>query len=211
MSRRGIPFVVAAPSGTGKTTVCRRAVVEDPGLEFSVSHTTRPRREGEQDGLDYHFVSPERFGELARADAFLEWAEYNHNRYGTSWRAIEGPLGEGRDVVLEIEIQGAAQVRRRRIDACFVFLLPPSLEVLEERLRARGTDTEEQVAARLALAREELRAAVDFDYGIVNDGLDRCVAELRAIVAAERAGDAIALRRRHDPGEALSRLDTPAA
>jgi guanylate kinase len=207
VSRRGIPFVVAAPSGTGKTTVCRRVVAEDAGLEFSVSHTTRAPRAGERDGVHYHFVSPERFEELVEEGAFLEWAEYNRNRYGTSWRAIDEPLSRGCDVVLEIEVQGAAQVRARRPDARFVFLLPPSLSALEERLRARGTDTPEQVQARLALARRELRAAVRFDYAVVNDDLDRCVADVQAIVRAEREGCAEPLRRRFAPREALARLD----
>ena len=139
--RRGVPFVVAAPSGTGKTTVCRQVVQKDPLAEFSVSHTTRPRRDGEAEGIDYHFVKPERFQEMVDEDAFLEWAEYDGNRYGTSWASIEQPLERGRDVLLEIEVQGAAQVRERRADARFIFLLPPSMEVLRERLVARSTDT----------------------------------------------------------------------
>jgi guanylate kinase len=115
--RRGIPFVVAAPSGTGKTTVCRRVVERDPRVEFSVSHTTRPRRDGEQDGVHYHFVDRATFDRLAAEGAFLEWAEYNDNRYGTSWRSLEEPLARGHAVLLEIEVQGAAQVRHSR-SAC---------------------------------------------------------------------------------------------
>jgi guanylate kinase len=205
-ARRGIPFVVAAPSGTGKTTVCRRLVEEDPLLEFSVSHTTRRPRSGEREGVDYHFVSEARFAELVRQGAFLEWAEYNQNRYGTSWRALEEPLAHGHDVVLEIEVQGAAQVRERRADARFLFLLPPSFEVLERRLRARGTDDPQQVAERLALARRELESALRFDYAVVNDDLARCLAELHEIVGAERAGRAAELRRRFEPRAALARL-----
>ncbi len=211
MSRHGIPFVVAAPSGTGKTTVCRRLVAEDDALEFSVSHTTRPPRAGEQDGVHYHFVTPPRFEELVAEGAFLEWAEYNGNRYGTSWQAIEEPLARGRDMVLEIEVQGAAQVRERRADARFVFLLPPSMAALEERLRARGTDTEAEVMARLALARRELRAAIHFDYAVVNDALERCVEQVRGVVRAEREGRTEALRRQLEPGAALARLEAGAA
>lgn len=207
--RAGIPFVVAAPSGTGKTTVCKRVVAEDPQVEFSVSHTTRPRRDGERDGVDYHFVTPEVFQELVDADAFLEWAVYNEHRYGTSWGAIEEPLARGRDLLLEIEVQGAAQVRARRRDARFIFLLPPSMKVLKERLRARGTDTAEAVARRLALAEREVEAAVGFDYAVVNGDLGRCVEEVASIVQAERRGDAettAELRRRFDPARALAGL-----
>jgi guanylate kinase len=181
-------------------------VADDPEVELSVSHTTRPRREGESDGVDYHFVTREVFQRLVEEGAFLEWALYNEHRYGTSWRSIEAPLALGRDVLLEIEIQGAAQVRERRADARFIFLLPPSMKVLEERLRARGTDGPEQVARRLALARRELEAIHDFDYAVVNDGLERCVAEVEEILSAERAGRPAAQRRRFEPRAALARF-----
>lgn len=206
MSRRGIPFVVAAPSGTGKTTVCRRLVAEDPELEFSVSHTTRPPRPGERPGRDYHFVTREEFAELVRQKAFLEHAEYNGQLYGTSQAAVDAPLGRGHDVILEIEIQGATQVRERRADARFVFLVPPSMAALERRLRGRGTDSDETIARRLAAARNEIAAAGDFDYVVVNDELERCLADVRAVVAGERSGDVAALRRRFDPAAALERL-----
>jgi guanylate kinase len=206
-ARQGIPFVVAAPSGTGKTTVCRRLVEADPLIEFSVSHTTRPPREGERDGIHYHFVTPEEFAKLIEEGAFLEWAEYNGNRYGTSWRAIEAPLGQGRDVLLEIEVQGAAQVRQRRPEARSIFLLPPSMEALRARLRGRGTDAPAEVEKRLAWAeRVELREGLAFDYAVVNDDLDTCVAQVREILEAERAGRAAPLRRRFDPAAALARL-----
>jgi guanylate kinase len=206
--RRCIPFVVAAPSGTGKTTVCRRVVERDPLVEFSVSHTTRAQRPGEVDGVAYHFVTREAFARLAESGAFLEWAEYNGNHYGTSWASLDAPLARGHDVLLEIEIQGARQVRERRSDARLIFLLPPSLEALDQRLRSRGTDSPEAIAGRLALARRELAAADGFHYAVVNDDLERCVAEVCAILAAERAGEAAAaaLRRRLEPGPALARL-----
>jgi len=187
--------------------VCRMLVEGDPRLEFSVSHTTREPRTGERDGEDYHFVSRERFQELVAEQAFLESAEYNGNFYGTSQAAIDAPLDRGHDVILEIEIQGAAQVRERRSDARFVFLLPPSMRSLDERLRGRGTDSEEVIERRLRWARDkELGAAGAFDYAVVNDDLEACVAEVRGIIDAERSGDPAELRRRFAPEAALERF-----
>jgi len=209
--RRGIPFVVAAPSGTGKTTVCRRIVERDENVVFSVSHTTRERRAGERDGVDYHFASGEEFERLVASGSFLEWAVYNGNQYGTSWRAIETPLGAGRDVLLEIEVQGASQVRARRADARLIFLLPPSMELLEERLRGRGTDSPEQIRKRLSLARRELAAVRDFDYAVVNDDVERCVAAVLEIIAAERRGGSREIRRRFSPAAASATLEAQGA
>ncbi len=205
-TRRGFPVVVAAPSGTGKTTVCRAVVARDPDIVFSISHTTRPMRRGELDGVDYHFVSPEQFDRGVAAGDFLEWATYNGNRYGTSWRAIDAPLGDGHDVLLEIEVQGARQVRAKRDDARFIFLLPPSLATLRERLEGRGSDASEVIAARLELARRELEDGPRFDYAVVNDDLDACVAEVLAILSAERDGETASLRARHVPGPAIEAL-----
>jgi guanylate kinase len=198
-ARKGIPFVVAAPSGTGKTTVCLALRDRDPNLLLSVSHTTRAPRPGERDGVDYHFVTGDEFRRLEQAGAFLEWAVYNGNQYGTSWKAIEGPLAQGRDVLLEIEVQGARQVRRRLPDARLIFLLPPSLAVLEHRLAGRRTDDAEQMAARLRLARQELEAVEEFDYAVVNERLEDCVRQVQEIIAAERTGAAAELRRRFTP------------
>lgn len=206
-ARRGIPFVVAAPSGTGKTTVCQRVVQGDPLVELSVSHTTRARRPGEEEGVAYHFVTRDAFETMVAEKQFLEWAEYHGNRYGTSWGAIEAPLLRGHDVLLEIEVQGAQQVRRRREDARLIFLVPPSFEVLEARLRKRGTESPEAVAGRLRLARDELAVADGlFHYAVVNDELERCVADVLAILRAEREGGVAALRERFDPARALGRL-----
>jgi len=183
-----VPIVVSAPSGTGKTTVCRAVVAPDPKLEFSVSHTTRTPRPGEREGVDYHFVDEETFLRLVQGGRFVEHAEYNGKLYGTSHEAIDEPLARGHDVLLEIDVQGAAQIRERRGDARFVFLVPPSLAVLEERLRGRGTDSPEGIAKRLAIAGNKLRAVQGFDYVVVNGLLEDAVAAVREILAAERAG-----------------------
>ena len=187
---KGHVFVIAAPSGTGKTTICQRILERDPQLRLSISHTTRRPRSGEEDGVHYHFVSDEAFRALCDADGFLEHAEYGGNAYGTSWKAIDAPLAVGCDAVLEIEVQGAAQVRERRPSSCLIFLLPPSLEVLEERLRGRGTDEEGVIQRRMALVDRELAAANIFDYAVINDDLDRAVMEVLEVIAAVRDGRA---------------------
>jgi len=204
--RRGIPFVVSAPSGTGKTTVCRGLVKRDPGIEFSVSHTTRPQRPREREGQHYHFVSPEQFRRMVDEGAFVEHAEYAGNLYGTSFAALDPPLERGRDLLLEVDVQGALQLRERRPDARFIFLLPPSLGELERRLRSRGTDPPEVVSLRLALVRRELEALRVFDYAIVNEEVERTIEALLAIVGAERAGDARAVRAVHGREAVASRL-----
>ncbi len=204
-TRRGIPFVVAAPSGTGKTTVCRAVLERDPEVHFSVSHTTRTPRPGERDGVDYHFVSAEAFRRGVDAGEFLEHAEYAGRLYGTSWRSLEDPLARGHDLLLEIEVQGARQVRDRLADARFVFLLPPSMAVLEERLRSRGTDSEESVQRRLAVADRELEAVAFFDYAVVNDDLEQAVADVLEIIAAERAGRGAELAARFGRDAVLGR------
>jgi len=199
LGRLGIPFVIAAPSGTGKTTVCRRALERDNHLDFSISHTTRSPRQGERNGVDYHFVSASEFRRLVEDGAFVEHAEYNAENYGTSHEALRLPMEEqGRDVLLEIEVQGAAQVRERRLDARFIFLLPPSMEILEARLRGRGTDGDAAVDRRLAMADRELEAIRFFDYAVVNDDLDTAVGQVLDIVAAERSRreDLLAAARR---------------
>jgi guanylate kinase len=195
--RKGIPFVVAAPSGTGKTTVCRAVLERDPGIRFSVSHTTRKPRAGERDGVDYHFVSPQQFGRLVEEGGFLEHAEYGGNCYGTSSSELEETLEAGLDVLLEIEVQGAGQVRERRGDARLIFLLPPHMEALAERLRRRGTDSPETIEMRLAVARQELAAVDLFDYVVVNDRLEEAVDSVIEIVEAERSGRPDAARKRH--------------
>lgn len=197
-SGKGHVFVVAAPSGTGKTTLCRRLLEEDAALTLSISHTTRLPRSGEVDGVAYHFVDEEAFLGVVRGDGFLEHAEYNGNLYGTSWAAIEAPLDDGRDVVLEIEVQGAEQVRERMPAATLIFLLPPSLAVLEQRLRGRQTDSDAVIARRMALVDRELAAAKHFDFAVVNDDLELAVAQVLAVIGAVRDGDGgAAVRTRH--------------
>src|SRR5688572_28235115 len=163
-ARRGIPFVVSAPSGTGKTTICRGLVEREPGIEFSVSHTTRPQRPSEHAGRDYHFVTRAEFQRLVAAGAFVEHAEYAGNLYGTSIASLDDPLRRGVDLLLEVDVQGALQLRERRPDARFIFLLPPSLAELERRLRGRNTDPPEVVERRLRLVRLELAEVHAFDY-----------------------------------------------
>jgi len=206
-ARRGTPFVISAPSGTGKTTVCRALVARDPGLVLSVSHTTRLPRPGERDGVDYHFVSEPEFERLVAADAFLEHARYSAHLYGTSWQAIDAPLARGIDVLLEIETQGARQVRERRADACLIFLLPPSLAELERRLRGRGTDGDEEIARRLAVARSEFAAAPLFDAFVVNDAIERAVEAVQGVVTAARSGGRAAARRAEPLAALRTQLD----
>ena len=201
---RGHVFVIAAPSGTGKTTLCRRILEADSRLCLSVSHTTRPPRTGEEDGVDYHFVDSKRFHLLNSEGAFLEHAEYGGNAYGTSWQAIDEPLATGRDVVLEIEVQGAAQVKDRRPTAILIFLLPPSLKILEQRLRGRQTDEESVIHRRLALADNELAAAKIFDFAVVNDDLDQAVAEVLDVIEAVRTGREEAIAAQHGREKVLA-------
>lgn len=205
--RHGALFVLSAPSGAGKTTVCHGVVARDPGVVLSVSHTTRRPRPGEQNGVQYHFVAAEEFRRLVAEGAFLEHAEYSGNLYGTSWAAIETPLERGRDVLLEIETEGARQVRERRPDAHLIFLLPPSRAVLESRLRGRGTETNEEVDRRLAIARREFAAASYFEWFVVNEAVEKAVGDVLAIVAAARDGSLAALAPRFSLARARTRLD----
>lgn len=184
--RRGLLFVVSAPSGTGKTTVAERLVQLVPDLALSRSYTSRPERPGESNGVDYNFITRARFEEMVAADEFLEWADVFGNLYGTCATDVERQLEQGSDIVLVIDVQGARQVRLRYPNTVGVFVLPPSFEVLEQRLRGRSRDPEEAMQRRLRTARNEVVAFVEYDYVIVNDKLEACVERLRAIVLAER-------------------------
>lgn len=182
----GTLYIVTAPSGAGKTTLVHAVLEREPGLALSVSYTTRPPRPGEIDGRDYRFIDREEFLRLRDRGELLEWAEVHGNYYGTSRTWIETQLQQDRDVLLEIDWQGARQVRRMFPHAVSIFILPPSLEALEARLRGRGTDSEATIARRLAAAREEMRHVEEFDYVIINDRLERAIDELTAVVRAAR-------------------------
>jgi guanylate kinase len=186
-ARPGLLFVVSAPSGTGKTTIVERLVQVVPGLSLSRSYTSRPARPGETDGVDYNFITRTRFEEMIAADSFLEWADVFGNLYGTSAGDADRELASGRDLVLVIDVQGARQVRHRCRDTVGIFVMPPSYDVLEQRLRKRSKDSEAAMQRRLQTARAEVAAFTEYDYVIVNDALDACVERLQAIVMAERA------------------------
>lgn len=180
--RRGRLWVLSAPSGAGKTTLVRALTAARPGLRFSISYTTRPPRSGERDGTDYLFVSHDTFEEMVANDAFLEHAEVFGNRYGTGRAQVEALLAAGHDVILEIDWQGARQVRARMPECASVFIMPPSLAALEQRLRGRGTDDDAVIRRRLAQARDDIAHWSEFDYVIVNDRLADAEAALIAIV-----------------------------
>lgn len=184
--RTGNVFVVSGPSGVGKSTILRRVLDADPVLRFSISHTTRKPRPAERDGVDYFFVDVPAFEALVRAGAFLEHATYQGNQYGTSLASVRKPTEEGFDLILEVEIQGAQQLRARLPDAVRVFIEPPSLEVLENRLRNRSTETEDVLRSRLAHAAAELAYAEQCQYRIKNESVDKAVAELLEIICTER-------------------------
>jgi guanylate kinase len=185
---RGLLFVVSAPSGTGKTTLVEQLVRVLPGLRMSRSYTSRVARPGECDGVDYNFISRSRFQDMVAHGDFLEWADVFGNLYGTSRGDTEELVRSGEDVVLVIDVQGARQVRRLAgLPTISVFVLPPSFDVLEQRLRGRCQDVEEAISRRLATARQEVAAFSEYDYVVVNDEVGSCVDRLRSIVVAERA------------------------
>ncbi|KAB2926929.1 MAG: guanylate kinase [Dechloromonas sp.] len=179
-------YVVAAPSGAGKTTLVRLLLENEPEVQLSISHTTRDPRPGEQDGREYHFVDSDEFRAMIDRHDFLEWAEVHGNFYGTSKKRIADRLASGGDVLLEIDWQGAQQVRALFPAAIGVFILPPSMEELTRRLTGRGTDSSEVISRRLAAAQAEMRHVGEFDYVIINDQLDRALEDLRAVVRASR-------------------------
>lgn len=182
---RPCPLVLAAPSGTGKTTIAHALVERFSRFEFSVSATTRSPRREERDGVDYSFMSRERFQAMIDADELVEWAEVHGNLYGTPKHGLEDAADRGEHVVLDIDVQGARQIRERVPEAVLIFVFPPSAEALWTRLTARGTEDLVEVKRRLEAARDELREAGHFDYIVVNDDLDRAISRIRAIVEAE--------------------------
>jgi guanylate kinase len=191
---RGILFVVSSPSGGGKGTLIQRVLKQVPNLSYSVSYTTRAPRPGEVEGREYFFVTPVKFESMIAAGEFLEWARVHGNLYGTSRNQVCRDIGEGRDIMLEVDVQGAASVRKLVADSVSIFILPPSIEILRQRLIARGTDSPEELELRLRNAPAELKHYEAFDYVIINDEVERAAGQLSCIIDAERAG-----RTRQEP------------
>jgi guanylate kinase len=185
-SRRGILFVISGPSGAGKSSLVRRVLAELEAVAFSVSYTTRPPRPGERDGHDYRFVDDDAFDRMLAAGDFLEWARVFGRRYGTGRKETEEALAAGLDLLLDIDVQGARQIREAALDAVAVFVLPPSFQALAGRLRSRASESEEDLSVRLSLARREAEEYPRYDYLIVNDDLERATRDLRAVIEAER-------------------------
>ena len=186
--KRGNLFIISAPSGTGKTTILKKIIATVSGIAFSVSHTTRLPRSGEQEGVDYFFVDRTSFEAMRAKALFLEWAEVHGNLYGTSSKVIQELAEQGQDIILDIDVQGALQLQEKlRGEGVFVFIAPPSLQELEKRLAGRRTDSTNAVATRLANAQMELKSLEHYDYVIVNDKVDQAIEVLRAVIIAERS------------------------
>jgi guanylate kinase len=186
MTVRGRIFVISSPSGGGKSSLISRVLKSVAGLTLATSHTSRPPRKGERDGREYHFISHADFLAMRGKGEFVEWVRLHGHLYGTSRKELDALLKEGKDILLDIDIRGAASVADIYPDAISVFILPPSLEVLEKRLRKRGSEDEEQVQTRLKTAKREVKAARRYRYCIINRSLDKAASELEAIVVAER-------------------------
>lgn len=187
---RGTLFIVSAPSGAGKTTILKRIIVQMEGLAFSVSHTTRKPRSGEQNHIDYHFVDENTFIGMREKQAFIEWAEVHANLYGTSREEVDSRLTNGVDLILDIDVQGARQIRASTdIKGVFIFIVPPSWEELERRLLGRKTDSPESIELRCGMARQEMADIDLYDYVILNDEIDQAAETLRSIIIAQRSRD----------------------
>jgi len=183
---QGLVLVISAPSGAGKTTLCRRLLQEDRGIDFSVSFTTRPARAGEREGVDYHFVDRAEFERRRDGGEFVEWAVVGGHLYGTSATAVREATARGRDILLDVDTQGALNIRRLIAEAVLVFILPPGKAALRERLERRGTDGPEDVTRRLGLARGEVEKSPAYDYLIINDDFETAYRQLRAVLEAAR-------------------------
>ncbi len=182
----GLLIVLSGPSGSGKGTVCQELLHQMPDLKYSVSATTRSPRPGEINGVHYNFRAREEFETMLAQDELLEWAEFCNNYYGTPRFAVEQAIQEGSDVILEIEIQGAMQIKKRFPQGVFIFIVPPSLEALSKRIHKRGTETKEVIQKRLDTATEELRFLDEYDYVVINDQVSNAVDKLKSILAAEK-------------------------
>ncbi len=179
-------FVISAPSGAGKTTLLKRLFPSLNNIAFSVSHTTREPRPNEINGKDYYFVSDQEFSEMVEKDMFLEWAWVHNHRYGTSKKEVERLLSKGQDVILDIDVQGALNVKKKISSAVLIFILPPSIKELERRLRNRGTETEDEILLRLKNAKEEIKMVENYEFVVINDSLDEAVEGLKAIIISFR-------------------------
>lgn len=196
---KGLLFVVSAPAGCGKDTILEQLFKKNDSVGYSVSATTRAPREGETDGVHYHFLTRERFEELIAEGGVLEYTQYCGNYYGTPRKGVEELLAQGKDVILKIEVEGAMNIRRLFPECCLVFILPPSMCELERRLRKRGTETEDKIILRTAQARNEIKFAENYDYLITNGDLETAVDDLLAVIRAEKL-------RRSRNGALLDRL-----
>ena len=186
-SRRGILFIISAPSGAGKTTLSHQLLHHTPNLRLSISYTTRQPRQGEADGRDYHFIDERRFFQMRETQAFAEWAQVHESYYGTAKAPLDEAVAQGYDFLLDIDVQGAKQLQSQYTEAVSVFVLPPSWAELERRLRSRGTDSEAAITRRLRRAREEAQELKYYDYWVINTHVEQAVASLSAIIVAERA------------------------
>ena len=184
---KGLLLVISGPSGTGKGTLCKRLLEKNKDIFLSVSATTRKPREGEIDGVSYHFYSEDKFRQLIADNQLIEWAAFCDNYYGTPKAPVDENINNGKDVLLEIEIEGAMKVRAKHPEGVYIFLFPPSIEVLEERLKGRGTETDDVISKRLARAKQELEMCTKYNYYVVNDDLEKAVEEIEAIIIAEKA------------------------
>lgn len=184
---KGSLFIVSAPSGAGKTTLCRHLIETLPNLGFSVSFTTRRPRPGEVNDRDYTFISREDFRSKADQGEFIEWAEVHGEFYGTSKKRVEALVAEGNDVILDIDTQGAMQIKRKFHDGIYIFVLPPSLQILRERLETRMTDSEQEIDRRFKRATDEIKTYQEYDYVIMNDNLDDAVRKFKAIIISQRS------------------------
>jgi guanylate kinase len=186
MIMAGQIFVFSAPSGTGKSTIAEALMERVEGLAYSISHTSRSPRGSEQDGVDYHFVSRSTFREMIDKNAFLEWAEVHGHLYGTAFDAIKAQMAAGSDVLMDVDVQGGRNVKNQFPDSILIFLLPPSLEILEKRLIARGTDDRMVIRKRMAQAAEEIKSCSWYDFIVINDDLEKAIHEAQSIIVSER-------------------------